>query len=120
VAAALLEAGRRVVFLARRQPSEPNREMIASVGIIKTIGSAVKTVSTRYLAGSAISQIQTTFDSLHTLRKTVVPRLLADHVAIKVGVIAAKTRNGRFQAGESLLDLAHIVFDATDISADCP
>jgi len=28
--------------------------------------------------------------------------------------------NGRFQAGESLLDLAHIVLDATDIGADRP
>lgn len=77
-------------------------------------------MKTDYLAGSAISQIQATFDSLHTLGKTVVSRMLVDHVAVMVGVIAPKTRNGHFQAGESLLDLAHNSLDATDIGADHP
>jgi len=57
-------------------------------------------------AGSNFNQIQAALDSLHTLRKTVVSRVLVDHVALQVGVIAPKTRNSRFQAGESLLDLA--------------
>ena len=37
-AEALVEVGHRVVFLARRQFGEPNRETIAGVEIIKTIG----------------------------------------------------------------------------------
>ena len=37
-AEALVEAGHRVVFLARRQPGEPNRETIAGVDVIKTPG----------------------------------------------------------------------------------
>ncbi len=35
-AEALVEAGHRVVFLARRQPGEPDRETIAGVEVIKT------------------------------------------------------------------------------------
>jgi glycosyltransferase involved in cell wall biosynthesis len=37
-AEALIESGHRVVFLARRQRGEPNRETIAGVDVIKTIG----------------------------------------------------------------------------------
>ena len=37
-AEALVEAGHRVVFLANRQRGEPNRETIAGVQVIKTIG----------------------------------------------------------------------------------
>ena len=37
-AEALVEAGHKVVFLARRQPGEPNRETISGVDVIKTIG----------------------------------------------------------------------------------
>jgi glycosyltransferase involved in cell wall biosynthesis len=37
-AEALVEAGHQVVFLARRQPGEPTREIIAGVDVIKTIG----------------------------------------------------------------------------------
>jgi len=37
-AEALVEAGHRVVFMARRQPGEPKRETIAGVEIIKTMG----------------------------------------------------------------------------------
>lgn len=37
-AEALVEMGHRVVFLARRQPGEPDREVIAGVEIIKTVG----------------------------------------------------------------------------------
>ncbi len=34
-------------------------------------------------AGSALSQIQAPFDSLHPLHKTVVSRVLVDHITIK-------------------------------------
>lgn len=44
-AEALVEAGHRVVFLARRQQGEPNRETIAGVEIIKTIGFRNKCTS---------------------------------------------------------------------------
>lgn len=44
-AEALVEAGHRVVFLARRQPGEPNRETIAGVEIIKTPGLKNKCTS---------------------------------------------------------------------------
>lgn len=44
-AEALVEAGHRVVFLARRQPGEPNRETIAGVDIIKTPGLKNKCTS---------------------------------------------------------------------------
>jgi glycosyltransferase involved in cell wall biosynthesis len=44
-AEALVEAGHRVVFLARRQPGEPNRETIAGVEIIKTVGLRNKCTS---------------------------------------------------------------------------
>lgn len=44
-AEALVDAGHRVVFLARRQPGEPNRETIAGVEIIKTIGLKNKCTS---------------------------------------------------------------------------
>jgi len=44
-AEALAEVGHRVVFLARRQPGEPNRETIAGVEIIKTIGLKNKCTS---------------------------------------------------------------------------
>jgi glycosyltransferase involved in cell wall biosynthesis len=37
-AEALVEAGHAVTFLAKRQPGEPNRETIAGVDVIKTIG----------------------------------------------------------------------------------
>lgn len=37
-AEALVEAGHRVVFLARRQPGEPDREIIAGVEVVKTLG----------------------------------------------------------------------------------
>jgi glycosyltransferase involved in cell wall biosynthesis len=37
-AEALVEAGHRVVFLAKRQPGEPNRETIAGVDVVKTMG----------------------------------------------------------------------------------
>lgn len=39
-AEALVEAGHRVVFLASRQPGEPNRETISGVEVIKTPGLA--------------------------------------------------------------------------------
>jgi glycosyltransferase involved in cell wall biosynthesis len=44
-AEALVEAGHRVVFLARRQRGEPNRETIAGVEVIKTIGAMDKCTS---------------------------------------------------------------------------
>lgn len=44
-AEALVEAGHRVVFLARRQPGEPNRETIAGVEVIKTPGLKNKCTS---------------------------------------------------------------------------
>ncbi len=44
-AEALVEAGHQVVFLARHQPGEPNRETIAGVEIIKTIGLKSKCTS---------------------------------------------------------------------------
>lgn len=44
-AEALVESGHRVVFLARRQPGEPNRETIAGVEVIKTIGFKKKCTS---------------------------------------------------------------------------
>ena len=44
-AEALVEAGHRVVFLASRQAGEPNRETIAGVEIIKTIGFRNKRTS---------------------------------------------------------------------------
>ena len=36
-AEALVEMGHRVVFLARRQPGEPHREVIAGVEVIKAV-----------------------------------------------------------------------------------
>ncbi|MGJ0483997.1 MAG: glycosyltransferase family 4 protein [Methylomicrobium sp.] len=49
-AEALADAGHRVVFLARRQPDEPNLETIAGVKVIKTIGFKNKcTTFTEYL-----------------------------------------------------------------------
>ncbi|MEA3274494.1 MAG: glycosyltransferase family 4 protein [Pseudomonadota bacterium] len=44
-AEALVEAGHRVVFLARRQPGEPNCESIAGVEVIKTPGLKTKCTS---------------------------------------------------------------------------
>lgn len=44
-AEALVEAGYRVVFLARRQQGEPNRETIMGVDVIKTIGLKNKCTS---------------------------------------------------------------------------
>jgi glycosyltransferase involved in cell wall biosynthesis len=44
-AEALVDAGHQVVFLARRQPGEPNRETIAGVDVIKTIGFKSKCTS---------------------------------------------------------------------------
>lgn len=44
-AEALVESGHRVVFLAQRQPGEPNRETIAGVEVIKTIGFKKKCTS---------------------------------------------------------------------------
>ncbi|MGZ8905434.1 MAG: glycosyltransferase family 4 protein [Methylobacter sp.] len=44
-AEALVESGHRVVFLARRQHGEPNRETIAGVDVIKTIGLKNKCTS---------------------------------------------------------------------------
>ena len=44
-AEALVEAGHKVVFLARRQPGEPDRETIAGVDVIKTIGLKNKCTS---------------------------------------------------------------------------
>jgi len=44
-AEALVESGHRVVFLARRQNGEPNRETIAGVDVIKTIGLKNKCTS---------------------------------------------------------------------------
>ncbi len=54
-AEALVEAGHRVVFLARRQPGEPNRETIAGVDVIKTPGLKNKCTSfTEYLIDYAL------------------------------------------------------------------
>ena len=54
-AEALVEAGHRVVFLARRQPGEPNRETIAGVDVIKTPGLKNKCTSfTEYLVDYAL------------------------------------------------------------------
>jgi len=44
-AEALVEAGYRVVFMARRQPGEPNRETIAGVEVFKAIGFKNKCTS---------------------------------------------------------------------------
>ena len=44
-AEALVELGHQVVFLARRQPNEPDRETIAGVDVVKTIGSKHKPTS---------------------------------------------------------------------------
>lgn len=44
-AEALVELGHQVVFLARRQLNEPNRETIAGVDVIKTMGSKHKPTS---------------------------------------------------------------------------
>lgn len=44
-AEALVEAGHQVLFLARRQPGEPNRETIAGVEVIKTPGLKSKCTS---------------------------------------------------------------------------
>ena len=44
-AEALVETGHHVVFLARRQHGEPNREIIAGVDVIKTIGLKNKCTS---------------------------------------------------------------------------
>lgn len=54
-AEALVEAGHRVVFLARRQPGEPHRETIAGVDVIKTPGLKNKCTSfTEYLIDYAL------------------------------------------------------------------
>ena len=45
-AEALVQTGHRVVFLATRQPGEPNRETIGGVEVIKTIGLKNKRTST--------------------------------------------------------------------------
>ena len=50
----------------------------------------------------------------------IASRVLASHIAPEMGAVASKPRNRRFQTGESLLDLSHIVLDATDNSADRP
>lgn len=44
-AEALVEEGHDVVFLARRQPGEPNKEVIAGVEVIKTVGLPGKCTS---------------------------------------------------------------------------
>ena len=44
-AEALVEAGHRVVFLARRQPGEPSRETIGGVEVIKTVALKDKCTS---------------------------------------------------------------------------
>lgn len=44
-AEALIEAGHRVTFLARRQPGEPDRETISGVDVVKTIGLNSKCTS---------------------------------------------------------------------------
>ena len=49
-AEAVVEAGHRVVFLARRQPGEPNRETIGGVDVIKTLALKSKcTTFTEYM-----------------------------------------------------------------------
>ncbi len=54
-AEALVESGHHVVFLARRQHGEPDRETIAGVDVIKTIGLKKKCTSfIEYMADYAI------------------------------------------------------------------
>lgn len=73
-AEALVEAGHRVVFLARRQPGEPNRETIAGVEVIKTIGLREKCNSTvEYLADYSLFFLMI---SLHLLAHPLRYRLI--------------------------------------------
>jgi glycosyltransferase involved in cell wall biosynthesis len=54
-AEALVEAGHRVVFLAKRQRGEPNRETIAGVEVVKTVGRMDKCNSfLQYMADYAV------------------------------------------------------------------
>jgi len=73
-AEALVEAGHRVIFLARRQPSEPNREMIAGVEVIKTPGLKNKCTSfTEYLIDYGLFFF---LIALHLLRHPLRYRLI--------------------------------------------
>lgn len=73
-AEALVEAGHRVVFVARRQPGEPNRETIAGVEVIKTIGLREKCNSmAEYLADYSLFFLMI---SLHLLAHPLRYRLI--------------------------------------------
>ncbi|MEY6432074.1 glycosyltransferase family 4 protein [Thioalkalicoccus limnaeus] len=73
-AEALVEQGHRVVFLARRQPGEPNRETIAGVDVIKTIGLRNKCNSVaEYLADYSLFFVMI---SLHLLAHPLRYRLV--------------------------------------------
>ncbi len=73
-AEALVERGHRVVFLARRQPGEPNRETIAGVEVIKTIGLRDKCNSmAEYLADYSLFFLMI---SLHLLAHPLRYRLI--------------------------------------------
>lgn len=73
-AEALVEAGHRVVFLARRQPGEPNRETIAGVDVIKTPGLKNKCTSfAEYLIDYALFFF---LIALHLLRHPLRYRLI--------------------------------------------
>lgn len=73
-AEALVEQGHRVVFLARRQPGEPNREIIAGVDVIKTIGLRDKCNSmAEYLADYSLFFLMI---SLHLLVHPLRYRLI--------------------------------------------
>lgn len=73
-AEALVERGHRVIFLARRQPGEPNREIIAGVDVIKTIGLRDKCNSmAEYLADYSLFLLMI---SLHLLAHPLRYRLI--------------------------------------------
>jgi glycosyltransferase involved in cell wall biosynthesis len=117
-AESLVEAGHRVVFLARRQPGEPDRETIAGVDVIKTPGLTNSRMSVAgYVIEYAIFCVAIALHLLrHPLRYQLVhinnmpdflvfgaflPRLLGRPVILDVHDLMPELYREKFGAGRS-------------------
>jgi len=117
-AEALVESGHRVVFLARRQPGEPNRETIAGVDVIKTMGLKKKCTSfIEYIIDYVIFFLMIFMHLLlHPLRyqaihinnmpdflvfATWLPRLLGVPVILDVHDLMPELYGEKFSSGEN-------------------
>jgi len=68
----------------------------------------------------SVTQVQSALDPFDPLREPVIAGVLISQIGIARCLVRLQAGNGAFQAGQPVLDLAHIVLDTCDVRSNRP